>query len=125
MRNFVDKREGEHECTTELLGLAWGREGVGVVEDTKEAGGHVDQSVCAAEIEGYEGVVRGLGLGIVVQLGWCREELRYIVVRRCEAGGGVLGWPCALRVGPTEGEAGVGGHLEVDVGSQSDHGSDG
>jgi hypothetical protein len=41
MRDFVDKREGEHECTTELLGLAWGREGVGV-EDTKEAGGHVD-----------------------------------------------------------------------------------
>jgi hypothetical protein len=116
MRDFVDKREGEHECTTELLGLAWGRDGVGV-EDTKEAGGHVDQSVCAVEIEGYEGVVRGLGLGIVVQLGWCREELRYIVVRRCEAGGGVLGWACALRVGPTEGEAGVGGHLEVDVGS--------
>jgi hypothetical protein len=52
-----------------------------------------------------------------VQLGWCREELRDIVVRRCEAGCGVLGWGCALCVGPTEGEAGVRGDLQVDVGS--------
>ena len=68
MGELVDEGHSEHERGAQLLGGR--RRGEGVrVQDAEEAGGEVDQGVCAAEVEGEEGVVGGRGwlaVGVVV-----------------------------------------------------------
>ena len=69
VREFVDEGHSEHERGAQLLGRR--RRGEGMwVQDAQEAGGEVDQGVCAAKVEGEEGVVVGVDVGIgIVSVG--------------------------------------------------------